>query len=131
MSAPSMKKRRRRNMMSIMGMRFGLVYSEVPEPFLADMSQSPFGQSAYRAPPASFWASGDRFRERISPIWLFTRRRMSLILFFMKKNADRNTIEMNRPIVVFTSDSYTPFARSPGVGAFRVSMTWKEAIMPV
>jgi hypothetical protein len=32
---------------------------------------------------------------------------------------------------VFTSDSYTPFARSPGVGAFRFSMTWKDEIMPV
>src|SRR6185295_6406458 len=85
----------------------------------------------YRAPPASFWASGDRFRDRISPIWLLTRSMMSLTLFFMKKKADRNTIEMNRPIVVFTSDSYTPFARSPGVGAFRFSMTWKEEIMPV
>ena len=56
---------------------------------------------------------------------------MSDTLFFMKKKAVRNTIEMNRPIVVFTSDSYTPFARSPGVGAFRVSMTWKDEIMPV
>src|SRR6476619_2965147 len=35
MSAPSMKKRRRRNMMSIMGMRFGFEYSEIPPLFLA------------------------------------------------------------------------------------------------
>ena len=38
---------------------------------------------------------------------------------------------MKRPMVVFTSDSYTPLARSAGVGAVKVSMTWKEEIMPV
>src|SRR5262245_7080903 len=52
-------------------------------------------------------------------------------LFLNRKYTVRNRIAMKSPMVVLTSDSYTPLARSPGVGAFSVSITWKDEIMPV